>query len=89
MSMAAESPTPTARREHREGASTKPQILVIELEKRQTPKQVRRLRQGRGKLLGRIENILNELAEAGTVKSDAQPVVILVREEPPLLWPFS
>ncbi len=87
--MAAQSPTATTEHtENRAETYTKPQLLVIDLDRRQTPKQVKRLRKGRGKLLGRIEKIIDELVEAGTVKSDAQPVVVVVREESPLAWPF-
>ena len=73
-------------REHRE-KTDKSQIIVVDLEERQASKQIRRLRNGEGKLMDHIEKIISELSEAGTVKSGAQPVVVIVREELP--WPFG
>jgi hypothetical protein len=67
----------------------KSQLLVIDLDKRHSPKQVKRLRKGHGKLMNKIEGIVEELVEAGTIKSNAQPVVIVVREDAPLPWPFG
>lgn len=63
-------------------------LLVIDLAKRQSRKRVKALRKGQGKLMTRIEGIVSELVATGTIKANAQPVVIIVREEPPLLWPF-
>src|SRR5262245_12100093 len=67
----------------------KHQIVMVDLGKRQSPKQVRRLREGRGRLIEHIEEIVEDLVEAGTVKANAQPVVIIVRETPPVPWPFD
>jgi hypothetical protein len=47
---------------------------------------VKLLRKGRGKLMTRVERIVADLAEAGTIKSSAQPVVIVVREAPAPFW---
>jgi hypothetical protein len=78
-------------REHREHRpqekADKSQIIVVDLEERQPSKQIRRLRNGEGKLMDHIEKIISELSEAGTIKSGAQPVVVIVREELP--WPFG
>jgi hypothetical protein len=76
-------------REHRQERADKTQIVVVDLGQRQSRKQISRLRKGRGKLMSRIETILHELAEAGTVKASAQPVVFVVREELSLPWPFD
>jgi hypothetical protein len=65
------------------------QAVVVDLGRGQSPKQVRRLRKGRGKLMRRIDEIVDELAAAGTVKPVAQPVIVIVRERVPLPWPFS
>ena len=67
--------------------SDKTQIVVVDLGKRQTRKQIKRLRRGEGKLLTRVEGVVNDLVAAGTVKSTAQPVVIVVREKE--RWPFD
>jgi hypothetical protein len=58
----------------------KPNLVVVELAKRRTPDQVRRLRKGRGKLVGDIDAALAELVSSGTISADAQPVVVVVRE---------
>jgi hypothetical protein len=60
-------------------APTQP-IVVVDLGEAQSSEQVNRLRKGRGKLMGRVEHIVEDLIKAGTVKSTAQPVVIVVRE---------
>jgi hypothetical protein len=69
-------------REARDEKSSKSQIVVVDLDEAQPALQVKRLRKGRGKLLKRVEKIMGDLVEAGTVKSTAQPVVIVVRELP-------
>jgi Family of unknown function (DUF6200) len=69
----------TEHREPRDKAG-KTDIVIVDLDKVQTPRDVRLLRKGRGKLATRVERIVYELIEAGTVKSTAQPVVIVVRE---------
>jgi uncharacterized protein DUF6200 len=69
-------------------ATGKPQLVVVDLGRRQSPKQVKRLRKGRGKLMRHIDEIVEELIQAGTLKANAQPVVIVVREKAPMPWPF-
>jgi hypothetical protein len=69
--------------------ATKPQFVLVELGKRQSPKQIKKLRQGRGKLMRKIHGIVAELTEAGTVSAKSQPVVIIVREQAALPWPFA
>jgi len=76
-----------AQREHE--VTSKPGLVMVELDGLQSQKQVRRLRKGRGKLVGRIEDIVDELTRDGTVKAGAQPVVVVVRERPNLPWPLS
>jgi hypothetical protein len=39
--------------------------------------------------MSRVERIVADLVEAGTVKSTAQPVVIVVRETPVPFWSFE
>jgi hypothetical protein len=57
------------------------------LARRRSPDQVRRLRKGRGKLVIDIEDTVAELVNSGTIKAEAQPVVIVVREAAlPLMW---
>jgi Family of unknown function (DUF6200) len=67
--------------------SRKP-LVVVELSRRRSPEQVRRLRKGRGKLVSDIDEVVDELVDAGTIKADTPPVVVVVREaSPPLLLP--
>lgn len=72
--------TPAAEDAQQETHGDKPRLVVVELAKRRTPDQVRRLRKGRGKLVGDIESVIEELVAAGTIDEGAQPVVIVVRE---------
>jgi hypothetical protein len=67
--------------------SDKNPIVIVDFGKRQARKQTKRLRRGEGKLMTRVEGIVNDLVTAGTVKSTAQPVVIVVREKEQ--WPFD
>lgn len=67
-------------REHERAAGKSSQIVVVDLGEAQSTRDVRRLRKGRGKLMTHVERIVSDLVEAGTVKSSAQPVVIVVRE---------
>jgi len=62
------------------------QLVVVDLEEAQSSHEVKRLRKGRGKLVHRVERIVADLVEAGTVKSTAQPVVIVIREFPAPFW---
>jgi hypothetical protein len=75
-----------SQREHEAGKKT--QLVLVDLSRRQTPKQISRLRKGRGNLIPRIDKIVEELVDSGTVKAEAQPVVIIVRETVTLPWPF-
>jgi hypothetical protein len=78
-------------REERERRETERQdnlpLVLVELSRRRSPEQIRRLRKGRGKLLMDIEEAVNELVKSGTIKSGTQPIVVVVREAAlPLLW---
>ena len=85
--MAAQEPS-SAEQRSSDRASKSQQLLVVDLGKRQSPKQVKRLRKGGGKQVGRIDQIVADLVEAGTVKAGAQPIVIVVRErmDIPTFW---
>ncbi|HKA65028.1 MAG TPA: hypothetical protein VKD00_04790 [Methyloceanibacter sp.] len=79
--------TSAAERESRQQEKTgSSQIVVVDLDEPQPARRVSLLRKGRGKLMSRVERIVADLAEAGTVKSGAQPVVIVVREAPAPFW---
>jgi hypothetical protein len=71
--------------EHREHPS-KTQVVVVDLDEPQPSAAVKRLRKGKGKLFKHVEQIIKDLTEDGTVKSNAQPVVIVVSEYPSPPW---
>jgi hypothetical protein len=54
-------------------------VLLIDLGKH-SKKQIKRLRQGTGKLIDEVHKCMQELRAAGTASESAQPV-ILVREK--------
>jgi hypothetical protein len=60
------------------------QLVIVDLGRRQSAKRVKRLRKGRGKLVGRVDKIVADLVAAGTLEAGVQPVVIVVREKPDL-----
>jgi hypothetical protein len=64
------------------------QIVIVDLEDAQPSQLVKRLRKGSGKLMTKVERIVGDLVQAGTIKSTAQPVVIVVREMPPSPFAF-
>jgi hypothetical protein len=70
----------------RDGKTDKPvnshQLVVVDFGRRQSAKRVKKLRKGRGKLIGRLDAIVSDLIDAGTLKAGTQPVVIVVREKP-------
>jgi hypothetical protein len=84
MTMQSSSSKEPARPETRKSSGS---LVVVELARRRSPEQVRRLRKGRGKLVTDIDEVVNELVESGTIKADTPPVVIVVRESSAsLLW---
>jgi hypothetical protein len=79
--------TGAAERRHHEKSGTP--IVVVDLDEPQPTRLVRRLRKGQGKLMTRVERIVADLVEVGTVKSTAQPVVIVMRETSLPFWSFE
>jgi hypothetical protein len=87
--MAVPTASATEPREPREQEKgSKSQLVIVDLDEPQPSPLVTRLRKGKGKLLTKVERIVNDLVAAGTIKSTAQPVVIVVREFPSP-WPFE
>jgi hypothetical protein len=74
----------TEQREQKE--ATKLQTVIVDFDEPQPSVLVKRLRKGKGKLMTRVERIVGELVANGTVKSTAQPVVIVLREIPAPFW---
>jgi Family of unknown function (DUF6200) len=75
-------PRTTESRESREQEKGKSQIVIVDLDEPQSSRLVTRLRKGKGKLVTKVDRIVSDLVEAGTIKSTAQPVVLVVREVP-------
>ncbi len=65
------------------------EVTTVPLEKaivldlgRKKRKLVKQLRKGRGKLLGQIDEQLQELRWAGALQECTQPVIVVVSEKP-------
>jgi hypothetical protein len=65
------------------GASS---IVVVDLGEPHSHEAVKRLCKGKGSLFTHVDKIVKDLVADGTVKSNAQPVVIVVREYPTPPW---
>jgi hypothetical protein len=66
----------------RDGAN----LVVVDLGEPQSSVAVRSLTKGKGKLFKQVDQIVKDLVANGTVKSGAQPVVIVMREYPVPPW---
>jgi hypothetical protein len=66
--------------------SSKTAMVIVELDEPQSSVAVKRLRKGKGKLFNNVDQIVKDLIEDGTVKANAQPVVIIVQEIPSPPW---
>ncbi|HVS12996.1 MAG TPA: hypothetical protein VMV46_03660 [Thermoanaerobaculia bacterium] len=64
-----------------EGDDESERVLVVDLEKPQSRKKIKRLRQGRGPLMDKVYEVLDELHASGYLADEVQPVVIVVREK--------
>ena len=65
--------------------------IVVDLGKKGR-KQIKQLREGRGKLMDDVNGLIEELRTAGSISPGAQPVVIVVRQKPrapSLMWPLG
>ncbi len=67
-----------------------PLPVIVDLGKH-ARKDVKRLREGRGKLLAEIATCLDELKSEGKLPDGAHPVVVIVREKrrKTALWPLA
>jgi hypothetical protein len=72
-------------------ATSKRKIVVVDFGKRQSRKQVKQLRKGHGKLMARIDDVVNELTRNSTLDSSntSEVIVVVVREREDLPWPFG
>lgn len=64
-------------------------LVIVELDEPQSSVAVKRLRKGKGTLYKSVEQIVKDLTDEGTIKSGAQPVVIIVQEIPAPPWAFE
>jgi hypothetical protein len=58
-----------------------PGPIILDLGKK-SRKSVKRLRNGKGKLLNEALDSIEELQRVGTIPRSAQPVIVIVREKP-------
>ena len=63
------------------GRSGKRPIAIVDFGKAQSRQRIKRLRKGRGKLVSRVENIVDELLESQTVSKTDPPVIVIVMRE--------
>ena len=76
--------------EARESDKThKSSMVIVELDEPQSSAAVRKLRKGKGGLFKSVEQVVKDLSDEGTIKSGAQPVVIIVQEIPSPPWAFD
>lgn len=61
-------------------AKEAPPPVVIDLGKYKR-KRVRRLRKGKGRLMDRALDAVDDLRDAGQIAEDAQPVIVVVRQK--------
>ncbi len=59
-------------------------VCVIDLGEH-SRKRVKRLRRGRGRLMSKVEGVIEDLQEEGVLGANAQTVVVVVREEASLM----
>ena len=69
----------TSDKEDKEDVAANPIILDFGKQKR---KQIKQLREGKGRLLDEVNTSLKELRAAGNLSASAQPVIVLIREKP-------
>jgi hypothetical protein len=54
-------------------------ILIVDLGEKKR-KQIKQLRQGRGKLFDEVNELLKDLRSTSTIPESAQPVILIVKE---------
>lgn len=64
--------------------------LIVDMGKKRK-KQIKQLREGRGKLMDKVNDLLEQLRAGGSISASALPVVIVVQEKRKTrspLWPL-
>lgn len=88
--MAAPSPvTESTQDKSSQEKSGKSSMVIVELDEPQSPTAIKRLRKGKGRLFGNVDQIVKDLIDDGTVKANAQPVVIIIQAMPAPPWAFD
>jgi hypothetical protein len=65
--------------------------MIVDMGKK-SRKQIKQLREGRGKLMDEINGLLEELRTAGSISANAQPIVVVVKQKQnarSLMWPLG
>jgi hypothetical protein len=62
-----------------EGDSSR--IIVVDIGKKQKKKAIKRLRQGRGRLVAKVEDAISEIREEGGITGSSPVVVVVVRRK--------
>lgn len=75
-----------ARESDKADKTGKSSMVIVELDEPQSSVAVKRLRKGKGSLFKNVEQVIKDLTDEGTIKSGAQPVVIIVQEIPAPPW---
>jgi hypothetical protein len=68
-------------------SAERPSPIILDLGKKKR-KAVKRLLDGKGKLLNETIDSIEELQRVGTIPQSAQPVIIVVREKPRKMFPM-
>jgi hypothetical protein len=82
--MGTEQKTPASSSQPSAGAS-RPSPVLVDLGKK-SPKAVRKLRKGKGKLMDSVAATVQELQSSGQIGANAQPVIIVVTEKSESLY---
>lgn len=64
-------------------------FVVVDLGKKQSRKQIKKLRKGAGKLTEKLKDMLDTMREQGTISADSTPVIVVVREKKRRTRPFG
>jgi len=54
--------------------------IIVDLGSKKN-KDIKKLRKGKGKLMDKVNQALNELKASGTISGSVQPVVVVVKEK--------
>lgn len=72
---------PTIKKDTKTSNDGPPPMIVVDIGKRQKKKRIRRLRKGKGKLMDKITDLVEEMRQGGALEPNAQAVVIVVRQK--------